>query len=88
MASTKTVETLLISTVTQFVRDNIVLSIISTCGNLSFHSMGMIKVLSPIRQQNHLSDRKSCQRVTLIALEIAIILKAAKKSFIPKTITL
>ena len=60
------------NSVTQFVGDNIDLNLVSIYGNTPFHSMGLIKVISPAPL---LVDDRVVSRVQLKALDKAKILK-------------
>ena len=63
------------SSVTQFIGDNIDLNLVSIYGKTPFHSMGLIKVISPAPL---LVDDRVVSRVQLKALDKAKILKATE----------
>lgn len=85
VVSMEVADTSSIGAVTQFVGDNIDLNIVSIYGNTPFHSMGLIKVITPAPP---LADDKmtaSVNRVKLKALDKAKILKAAEVKILPFT---
>ncbi|CAK6977842.1 Hypothetical predicted protein [Scomber scombrus] len=72
-----------ICTITQFVGDNIDLNILSIYGNTPFHSMGLIKVISPAPPSADNRTTVAVNRVKLKALDKAKVLKAAEVKILP-----
>ncbi|KAK5923154.1 hypothetical protein CgunFtcFv8_000150 [Champsocephalus gunnari] len=70
---------------TQFVGDNIDLSIVSIQGNTPFHSMGLIKVTSPAPSLPDPQTTAAVHRVKLKALDKAKILRGAEVKILPFT---
>ena len=68
------------NSVTQFVEDNMDLNLVSIYGNSPFHTMGLIRVISPAPPS---VDDRAIIRVKLKALDKAKILKATEVQILP-----
>ncbi len=69
-----------VNSVTQFVGDNMDLNLVSIYGNSPFHTMGLIRVISPAPPS---VDDRAIIRVKLKALDKAKILKATEVQILP-----